>query len=170
MSKVAGLHESSSTQIESPSTIFYIICMILSPATASLLSALDAMSGNKLTRRDDLGTLLELGASSHMRPVLEELSFYAKFLQRTHGIMKRIGKDGNGYDKLSEEFGTSLGKANRLIGTLLDGAPPDVRAQFSSTYLAMTQGGLANLLALFYDLSWYKNRLIDAEGNREGFP
>lgn len=135
--------------------------MRLSPETSSLLFRLRSFSGNRLTREQDLGTLLELGSASDRTAILEDLSFLAKFLSRTHGIMQRIGAKGDGYDALAREFQDSLQRASGLIRQLLEGAPAEVRQEMTATYLGLSHECLANLLALLYDLSWYKNWLID---------
>src|SRR5512141_435511 len=135
--------------------------MRLSPETSSLLFRLRSFSGNRLTREQDLGSLLELGSASDRTTILEDLSFLAKFLSRTHGIMQRIGAKGDGYDALAREFQDSLQRASGLIRQLLEGAPAEVRQEMTATYLGLSHERLANLLALLYDLSWYKNWLID---------
>lgn len=133
----------------------------LDPSTSTLLAALETFSQHKLTRRNDLGTLIELAFRHDKRTLLDDLSFLAKFVSRSHGIMKRIGRDGEGYDKLSHQFGENLERATTLLRTLVKEAPEDVKSQFASTYFTMTQDAMQNLLALFYDLSWYKNWRID---------
>ena len=130
-------------------------------STESLLASLDAFSGNKLTRRADLGILLENALHHGQEPMLHDLSFLAKFLSRAYGIMKRIGKDGEGYESVAKEFGQNLEKATALTRSLIEKAPPHIQKESSTTYLAMTAASLQNLLDLFYDLSWYKNWLID---------
>jgi hypothetical protein len=135
--------------------------MRLSPETSSLLIRLRSFSGNRLTREQDLGSLLELGSASDRTAILEDLSFLAKFLSRTHGIMQRIGVKGEGYDALAREFQDSLQRASGLIRQLLEVAPAEVRQKMAATYLGLSHECLGNLLALLYDLSWYKNWLID---------
>ena len=113
-----------------------------------------------------MGTLLELGTSPGGKDLLGNLSFLAKFVHKTHGIMRRIGRDAEGYDKLAREFTENLEKATGLVTMLLRDAPDDVRDRFGSVYLVMAPAGLDNLLALFHDLSWYKNWLIDSGAER----
>ena len=142
--------------------------MELSTVTASLLSELDTFSGGTLAHRPDLGILLESGRAGPERGLLDELSFFSKFLHRTYGIMTRIGRDGEGYDRLANEFSEVVAKARALVTSLIAESPPDVRERFTATYLAMTQEGLENLLSLCRDLSWYKNWLIDTKRERKG--
>jgi hypothetical protein len=153
---------------ESPSPIFYIERMELSEDVVSLLSALEAMSGGSLQRREDLGMLLELGSSPPRRSLVDELGFYARFLDRTYGIMKRIGKKGEGYERLEREFGSVLEKVSALLDALLAGGPEADVNRFRATYRVTSMGALENLLALLHDLSWYKNWLLDTERRRKG--
>ena len=137
--------------------------MELSPATESLLSELDAFSAGTIVHRADLGILLESGRIQPEQGILEELSFYAKFLHRTYGIMTRIGPAGEGYERLAAEFSQAAGKTRNLLASLLAGTPGDVRKRMTAAYLSMTQEGLAELLSLCHDLGWYKNWLIDTK-------
>lgn len=132
-----------------------------SRATIELLASLDKFSHSKLTRRHDLGVLIELSALGDRTNLLEEISFLAKFISKTFGIMTRIGKKGEGYEKLLHEFHEAIGKMTTLLHTLLQAAPAATRQHFSLVYLCMTQESVQHLLALCYDLSWYKNWLID---------
>jgi hypothetical protein len=108
--------------------------MYVSPSTSALVDALDAFSQHKLTRKSDLGILLELATRPDAKATLEQLSFTAKFISRTFGIMGR---------------------------SLLQQAPPGTQEHFASTYYAPSPEALEHHLALLYDLSWYKNWLID---------
>ena len=137
--------------------------MTLSTTTTALLVTLDSASRGQLKRRGDLGILLDLGADPARAVALDDLAFRAKFLTRTFGIMQRIGRDGNGYDRLESEFAVSMDVARSHVRTLLGGAPDDVRDRMTATYLAMTPDGLGNLLALLGDLMWYKNWLLDSK-------
>ena len=141
----------------------------ISQQTKDLIDTLTAFSNNTLTCANDLAIVMEMSLQRKAEPELADLSFLAKFLHRTYGIMTRIGKDGEGYGRLAEEFGENLQKVVDLLHKLLSSAPPDIRHRFESEYLAMTPQSLNRLLALMYDLSWYKNWLIDT-GNRGGPP
>jgi hypothetical protein len=141
--------------------------MELSPATASLLSELDLFSGGKIIRRSDLGILLESGRVQPERDILDELGFYSKFLHRTFGIMTRIGRKGEGYDRLANEFSEAVATTRALVTSLIAGSSGEVRQHFTATYCAMTQEGLDNLVSLCHDLSWYKNWLIDTRRQRK---
>ena len=140
--------------------------MQFDPSTSALLDALDAFSGKKLTKRNDLGTLIHLAELHQQRELLHNLSFLAKFVSKTYGMMNRIGKDQQGYDTLSAEFASNLEKARSQTQQLIEFGPPELRLEFASTYFAMTPEALRNLLELLYDLSWYKNWQIDHPGEK----
>jgi hypothetical protein len=131
-------------------------------STLQLLTSLDLLSGRRLTRRDDLAALIELATRSSKLSAFEELSFHAKFVSKSSRIMKRIGKDADGYEKLLHECTAGLDHSKELLRTLLAEAPHEIQDHFASTYFALTTEGFQNFQALLYDLSWYKNWLIDA--------
>jgi hypothetical protein len=135
--------------------------MLLSPSTSALVDALDAFSRHRLTRKDDLGILIELAARSGRTAVLDELSFAAKFVSRTYGIMKRVGAQDKAYHALYRQVVEQLEKAVTLARSLLEEAPVETQERFASTYHAVSPEALERHLALLYDLSWYKNWLID---------
>ncbi len=135
-------------------------------STLSLLAALDAASRGQLKRRDDIGIVLDLGAFPERSATLDDLAFRSKFLTRTFGIMQRIGREGSGYDRLESEFAAGLEVVRGHLRTLLGDAPDEVRDRLTASYLAMTPGGMSNLMALLGDLTWYKNWLLDRKQGR----
>lgn len=135
--------------------------MLLSPSTSTLVDALDVYSQHKLTRKDDLGVLVELAHQFDAKWALHELSFTAKFISRTFGIMRRIGAQDKAYEGLSRQFAEQMEKAETLGRSLLQYAPAGTQEHFASAYYARSPGALERHLALLYDLSWYKNWLID---------
>jgi len=136
--------------------------MELHSSTTALLAVLDQLSGDTLTCREDLGILFDLAIRHGRLAALDELSFTAKFAHKTSGIMRRIGPGANGYDGLQRELGAGLGRIRVSLEALLANAPADVGRHFTDTYLALTPAALERLLALCHDVSWYKNRQIDA--------
>ncbi len=132
-----------------------------SPSTLDLLAALGAFSSGRLTRPDDRGLLYESAERGGEQAEFDELSFQAKFVHKTYGILQRLGKDGQGYDRMEGEFRAALERCGTLARRVLSGAPPAVQEQFAARYLALTPAALQDFLALCYDLSWYKNWHID---------
>ena len=139
--------------------------MEITPSISAFLARLDEFSRHKLTRRNDLEVLFELARRQGREDDVDRLSFQGKFIVRAFGIMNRIGLNGEGYEKLSDEFRERLAESRALLESLTGTAPDSIRASFAAMYLAMTSDGLQNLLALLYDLSWYKNWRIDHPGD-----
>jgi hypothetical protein len=133
------------------------------PSTASLLRTLERASGGKLSRQNDLGTLLELGNGEELSAILADLSFHAKFVSHAYRLAQRIGTGAEGYDKLSHELNAGIATVTSLTRVLLAHAEEPVRQRFLTTYLETSPESLSNLLALCYDLSWYKNWMLDGE-------
>jgi hypothetical protein len=140
--------------------------MELSPSTLELLRVLENMSGSRLRRREDLGTLVELATRYQLNTTLEELVFQAKFISKSYGIMKRIGKGGEGYERLSKEFSGSIRNAIELTRALVQAAPEDVRSHFAERYFPLTTDGVEEFLALANDLRRYKDWLLDTKRSR----
>ncbi len=136
--------------------------MVFSQNTTELLQRLESLASKNLSYRNEVGILFELAHRYNKLQTLDDLSFYAKFAYKTFGIMKRIGKDADGYDKLSKEFGESVEKSKNLVNELLALASDETKKEFDTPFLSMSPTAFQNLLALFSDLSWYKNFLIDS--------
>jgi hypothetical protein len=135
--------------------------MRLSAPTLKLLNDVESFSGNKLRRREDLGFLLELAHVSNAGDALADLSFQARFLSRTFGILQRIGRGAEGADRLTVECERAMIAIREALRMLVAGAPEEDRARFSTRYLADSPEALQELLLLSYDLSWHKNWLLD---------
>jgi hypothetical protein len=135
--------------------------MNLKKETRDLLASLNSPSHRMLANKDDLGTLLELGSTEPASFLLAQLAFEAKFISKTSGIMKRIGKDGEGYDRVLQEFTLSLERGRSLLLRMIEYAPVPTQEEFRQRYLAMTPDGLQHLLSLCADLTRYKNWQID---------
>ncbi len=135
--------------------------MILSQHTKTLLSMINETSGKTLKRSMDIGTLIEIADQHSMQDQLNDLAFSAKFIVKSFELMQRIGKDGNGYDKLSQEFSDQIQQAQGLIKQFLDRADAMTKAHFTGNYLEMNTLTMQNLMQLFHDLGWYKNYQID---------
>ena len=125
---------------------------------------LDDSLERKLAGSEDLGILIELSARHSLQPVLNELSFLAKFIFKTHGLLSTIGIHGVGYDRLSREFREAVKKAIVLVNTLLTLAPKEIKQHFESRYMELTLESFEALIALCQDLSRYKNWMIDHPG------
>ena len=118
-------------------------------------------SGKTLKRSLDLGALLQLAEEHSKHGLLDDLAFSSKFIIKSFELMQRIGRDGNGYEKLSSEFTAQISKSQSVLRQLLDSSDAATQAHFSGQYLEMNTLTMQNLMQLYHDLSWYKNYQID---------
>ncbi|MEK7671662.1 MAG: hypothetical protein AAB344_05530, partial [Bacteroidota bacterium] len=123
--------------------------MVFSQNTTELLQRLESLASKNLSYRNEVGILFELAHQYNKLQTLDDLSFYAKFAHKTFGIMKRIGKHADGYDKLSKEFGESVEKSKNLVNELLALASDETKKEFDTQFLSMSPTAFQNLLALF---------------------
>lgn len=131
-----------------------------------VMLALESISGGKLTRHRDLEALIELSQHAQRGDLLADLSFHAKFVANSSRTLKRIGPDAEGAQSLSAEMQKALDTVKDLAGQLLAHGSGEQRKAFEETYFSLTPGALQNCLALCYDLSWYKNWLLDTRPAR----
>lgn len=137
--------------------------MTLRPATATFLSDLEQFAGKNLPMREYVGTLLDLAREQGKMQVFEDLAFHSKFLSKSYDIMKRIGPDGEGYEKLATEFQTGLEKTNALVKTLVKESPDPVKEQFTASFFRLDHESLASFMNLLRDLAWVKNWMVDGK-------
>jgi hypothetical protein len=137
--------------------------MALSQSTKTLLSQVNTVSGGTLQRSMDMGVLLETAQHHSLQTSMDDLAFLSKFLIKSFELMKRIGKGGEGYDKLEKEFTVQTERSRAIISLILEKADPMTQTHFRETYLSMETISLQNLMQLFHDLSWYKNYQLDQQ-------
>lgn len=137
--------------------------MQLRPETETFLRDLEIYSNRKLYFRNEVGELVDLVERSHRLQLFDDLIFYAKFLTKSFDVMKRVGRDGEGYDKLATEFQTTLEKTSTLLKTIVKDSPEEVKQHFVDSFFRMDQEGLSALMKLFADLSWAKNWQVDGK-------
>ena len=135
--------------------------MLISENTDKFIDAVQQYSGNQLTHAADCALLVEAARVHSMDDAFADLCFTSKFMHKTFGVMKRIGLQGEGYDKLSEEFESNNVKARALMEAIAGKMPADDRIRFTETYLAMSGPSMQAMMDLVRDLSWLKNYSID---------
>ncbi len=120
----------------------------------------------KLTRHRDLAALIDLSQRAQRGELRAELSLHAKFVANSSRTLTRIGPDAESAQALSAEMQKELDTVKNLAGQLLAHGSDEQRKVFEETYFRLTPEALQNCLALCYDLSWYKNWLLDTSPNR----
>jgi hypothetical protein len=78
--------------------------------------------------------------------------------------MKRIGPNGEGYDKLQSEFNDNIERITLHLKEFAADLAGEVQQQFTQKYFQMNHISMSHLLNLLSDLTWVKNWQIE---NRE---
>ncbi len=133
------------------------------PETLFFLAELEKYSNRKLAFAKEVAQLLDLAWASNKQQVFEDIAFFAKFVTHANSIMKRIGRDGEGYDKLASEFQGSMEKATTLLRTLVKDSPEEIKQPSIKNFLSMDHQSLSQLIKLLEDFSWIKNWMIDGK-------
>lgn len=137
--------------------------MVLSPETVRFVKELEAYSSRKLLYRDEVSQLVELARSSNRMQVFEDAVFLSKFITKASEVMKRIGPQGEGFDKMATEFRESVEKADALIKTLVKDSSDEIKNHFLQKFFGMDQAGLTEFLGFLRDLAWVKNWMVDGK-------
>ncbi len=95
--------------------------------------------------------------------MLEDLVFIAKFLSKTYDLLRRIGPDGEGFQKISAEFQANLEKANTLVKTLVKESPDALKQNIVDKYLRLDQESMTAFMELMRELAWVKNWILDGK-------
>lgn len=125
--------------------------------------SVEASSGRPFNFPEQVAQLLECANRFGMTEVFEDASFHAKFVLRAREVMQRVGKDGDGFDKLAAEHQTSIEKTTTLIRTLVKEADEEVKQRFVKDFFALDQESFSRLNGLLADLSQVKNWQVDGK-------
>lgn len=117
--------------------------------------------GRTLSFPRDVRTLMEQARVRGTGDVFRDAIFHAKFVTKTRDVMNRIGREGEGFEKLSAEFQNSLEKSSTLLKTIVKESPEEIKQHFVREFFSMDQASLGNLLRLLEDLSRVKNFELD---------
>ncbi|MEK6651067.1 MAG: hypothetical protein AABY75_08820 [Bacteroidota bacterium] len=128
--------------------------------TEEFLVALEDEGKRPLNQREALGMLLDRAAEG-MEQAFLDACFHAKFLVRAQEVMRRIGRDGEGFDKMSAEFQAGVGRTTTLLRTMVKDAPELLKDRITKEYLQLQPDVLQRFLGLCADLARVKNWEVD---------
>jgi hypothetical protein len=129
--------------------------------TNDFIRELERSSNRKLFFPDDIGHLLDAARRDQKMEAFEEAIFLAKFITKSAEVMKRIGPDGDGYDKLSSEVEAGIQKASSLLKVVSQSCPHDMGQLQSTTFFSMSHESVERMMRLFADLTLIKNWVLD---------
>ncbi len=137
--------------------------MNIRPDIAEFIVKLEVFGKRKLNYPLEVSELLQTAVQNGLISEFEELIFQAKFLTRTQDVMKQIGNEAQGFEKLSMEFHSGVEKSINLLKILVGKVPTDISQKYLDTFCAMETESFAHLMKLHSDLSWIKNWQIDGK-------
>jgi hypothetical protein len=135
--------------------------MNIRPDIAEFVVDLEVFGKRKLNYPLEVAELLQIAVQTGLISEFEELIFQAKFLTRTRDVMKQIGHEAQGFEKLSTEFHSGIEKSLNLLKMLAGRVATDVTRKYSDAFFAMETESFTRLMKLYSDLSWIKNWQID---------
>ncbi len=133
------------------------------PETEQFLAALELSANRKFKFKKEIGILLDEARRTQKMQVFEDIAFFAKFLSKSYDLMKRIGPDGEGYEKVAGEFRSSIEKSTTLMKTLVKEAPDEIKQQFSGNFFHLDQDSLSALMSFMKEFAWVKNWTVDGK-------
>lgn len=139
---------------------------MMQKAAREFLDDVERESGRNISCRKEIELLVNLAERPSLRPVFDDLIFYAKFLTRASGILARSGPVNEETEKLSREYAATLERVSLLLGRLLEEAPQEVARPFTDRFLSLSQQSVGSLMTLLQELSLVKNYLLDQERNQ----
>lgn len=137
--------------------------MTIRPETLNFINELERHANRKLNYPQDVAYLVDIARLSNAVDQFEDTIFHAKFIAKSFAVMRRIGVDGEGYDKLSAEFQSSLRKATALLKSLVEHAPSEIHQHYATMYFSLNHETLDKLMNLINDLALVKNWRVDGK-------
>lgn len=127
------------------------------------LEELVQFASRELPYRNDVGFLLARAKQLGDMQSFEDLIFVSKFVSKSIEVMRRIGPNGDGYQKLATEFNENAERARTLARALLDQGDDLEKRRFDDEYFGNDQESFARFLGLLGDLGWVKNWRVDGK-------
>jgi hypothetical protein len=131
--------------------------------TKQFIQDLQRQYGRTLSFPEEVGLLIDQTCEEDLGQLFRDAIFHAKFATKTKEVMNRIGAGGEGFDKLSAEFQTSIEKASTLLKTIVKESPDEIKQHFVRDFFSLDQASFARFMKLLEDLSWIKNWEVDGK-------
>lgn len=127
----------------------------------SLIADVESMNGKNLSNRSEISMIIATAKLHGMTDTFNRLIFLGKFLFNTHNIMNRIGKQGEGYEKLSNEFQDNSKLFLQDLEIIIDTSAGDTRDCLLKFISFQNTTDFNNFMMLIEDLSLLKNFELD---------
>ncbi len=131
--------------------------MTYSEDILNIIEALNAKSGGKLRKENDLAILLELVSEQLDHDLLNRIIFTGKSLWKLSETIRRAGAATDATDNLEKELMRHIEDLRAYIYEAIKDKQHDSNSRFTVTYLETTQGCIRNLIDLSHDLAVLKD-------------
>ena len=136
--------------------------MQLSDDTQAVIEFLEASIEGGLRKRNDVATILELGASLGDADLFNQISRTGTATWKVYSTLRRVQPGDEGYRQLEEEFALQMNALREHLATLVNNADDETLRRFDDVYFVMTQGVIRNIVDLSHDLAKIKALQRDA--------
>lgn len=129
--------------------------------TALLIDEINKFSHDRLKRKEDLATLINLCYSGENEQLIEDLSFTSKYVQGLFRVLKLSSSNAEVKNTsiIKRDISANMEKIREKIEQILSSSNKQTRQYFEENYLRLSQDNLLNLIELINDLEWTKKYL-----------
>ena len=132
--------------------------MNLSKDTEAVVNFLNEFSEGSLRKKNDLGMLLETGATFSLDVNINNIIFEGASLWKLYKTIKQASMGMENQENLNRTFRLTAEKFNDLFVEIAEYIEDDsVRKRFDEIYFQNTDGTLKNLIDLAHDFSILKD-------------
>ncbi|RPI05356.1 MAG: hypothetical protein EHM64_06860 [Ignavibacteriae bacterium] len=137
--------------------------MTIRPDITAFVRDLELYSKHRLNYPLEVSELLQIVVQTGIIDEFEEVIFISKFLVRAQEVLKRIGHETEGFNKLSAEFQSNIKRMMNLLNSFAGRADEALSQKYASIFLTPDIENVDRLVRLCSDLSWVKNWQIDGK-------
>lgn len=128
----------------------------LSVDTLAALEYFDSAIEGGLRKRNDIGTILELGATFGMAKHFLDITRTGTAMWKVYSTLRRLKQGDVGFRQLEEQFSSQMNALREQLATLVNHADDETLKRFDEIYFGMTQGVIRNIVDLGHDLAKIK--------------
>ena len=126
--------------------------------TTNLTEEINAFSGYKLKRKDDLKTLLDISFANDKLELLEDVSFTAKYITGLQRVLKKgsMNPEISNLDQIKLDYTNNIQKSVEQLKEIVNLSDIKVKKHFEEIYFQLSHAALSSLTELLEDLEWTK--------------
>lgn len=129
--------------------------MEFSSDTEAVLKFLDEASDNSLRKRQDIGTILETGATFNLVEQINKIIFSGASLWNIANTIKR-GSPDTDKEKLKSELHVQMDELIAYLKEIIKLTNEETQSRFETIYFLNNRGTTLNIIDLAHDLAGFK--------------